>query len=318
MFDIARGMSIPQKYEKWYIGGRIFIYALFFAFLGYAVVKVMFPNHYSYFDFGQYHARGNTLIEPRLENGEITRGPIEKGQSLVFNTVARGEFQEVRWLVRKTSSSQNLEGFLQMERVYRAMLYPEGEPVKFRNGTLLSYDGKYYIISESKLRNIPENLLAPLLFTSPEQFMEITEEEFSLHTLGDPVGVDEYWIEGGLYRRDDEVYQFREGEFYRFISEDAFRSWYRDEDARETDEPVGDLETMKTLGFAPGVLIEYKNGVYAIEGEFVRPIDSPESFLSKGYEWEDIIQVEAEEFSAYTRGDIYSLQRPHINGTVFL
>jgi hypothetical protein len=317
MFDIAKEVEIPQKQQMWYVIGRISVYALFLVFLGYAFVKVVFPSHYSYFDFGQYHARGNTLIEPRLENGDITRGPVKAGQSLVFNTVARGEFQKVEWLVRKTRESQALDGTLEMKRSYRAMLYPEGEPVIFREGTLLFYDGKYYIISQKTIRNIPENLLAPLRFTSPEQFMEIAEEEFVLHTLGEPVEADEYWIEGGLYRRDDEVYQLRGGELYRFISEDAFRSWYRDEDARETDEAVGDLETMKSIGFAPGVLIEYKNGVYAIEGEFIRPIDSPESFLSKGYDWEDIIRVESEEFSAYTQGDIYTLQRPHINGTVF-
>ena len=64
--------------------------------------------------------------------------------------------------------------------------------------------------------------------------------------------------------------------------------------------------------------MDYQGGVYVSSEGKARPIDSPQSFLSKGYTWEDVIPVTEEEFLAYAQGETYNARRVHVDGTVFV
>jgi len=316
MYDFTKEIEISKKDQKWYILGRFVLYLLFLVFVAYAFVKIVFPNHYGYFDFTQYYGAENTLLAPRLSNGEITRGPIPQEEVLIFNTVARGEFEKFRWVGKKAKASPELSGEMTLVQAYRAMLYPEGSSVLLREGSLVSYDGVSYIVSREKLRAIPSAYFSQLGF-SQEQFTPLSEEEFLLHEKGDDVGEDEYWIEGSLFRIDDDFYQVREGRIDSFVSARAYLSQYQEKDARMLNRIAPDSDISQSIGFSSGMLLGYEDGVYVSEGAFLRPITSPEAFLSKGYEWDWVIPITQEEFSAYDRGEIYTEQRPHSSGTLF-
>lgn len=316
-FDIAPAVSIPKHLRGAYGALRILLWAAFAALLAYGAVKILFPNEYGYFDFTQYYGPDNTLILPRLSDGEITRGPVPEVESMIFNAIARGEFEELSFAIRAEEGDP--AGTLEMVRTYRAMLFPEGDPAVLPDGTLAANDGEFYFVSDEALREIPEPLLDTFGF-SRGKFLEISDRETALHGRGEPIGVDEYWTGGALFTDGEEFFQIREGRLDPFVSERAYLSRHRRQDARildpRRDVPVADI--LKPIGFLDGTLLSYGGGVYAVEGEFVRPIDSPESFLAKGYAWEDVVEATEEEFSAYERGDIYGIERSHSSGTVFV
>jgi len=315
--DFTPHVRIERQCLRLYRMLRVLLWVAFAVFITYAFVKVVFPNHYGYFDFTQYYGSENTIYNPRLESGEITRGPVDAQGGMIFNVIARGEFERVQWSVRPENTEKVAGGTLSMIRTYRAMLYEMGDPVELRDGSLVSFDSRYFLVSDGKLREIIPGDLEGLGFTA-EQFTVIHEEEYLLHEEGKPVGGDEYWTEKGLFTDGEGLYlQVREGRLDEFSSERSYLSQYRKEDARIMNRVLPDQDIVKTIGFSDGMLIGYGDGVFATEGEFIRPIDSPESFLSKGYEWDMVVPVTKEEFSAYERGDIYTLQRPHVNGAVF-
>jgi hypothetical protein len=69
--------------------------------------------------------------------------------------------------------------------------------------------------------------------------------------------------------------------------------------------------------FNDGALISYGDSIYIVSGENIFPIDSPTTFLSKGYVWNDVVAVGADELAAYKKGKLFTIASPHPNGTIF-
>lgn len=115
-------------------------------------------------------------------------------------------------------------------------------------------------------------------------------------------------------------YALREGTLYRFVSEDAFLSRFPKEKAKPIERnalaalPLSE----KILGFRHGTLVAFADGIFLItDDEFMRPIGSARIFLSLGYRFEDVKQVNAEELGIYKRGKIFLSGDIHPSGTVF-
>ncbi|OGI22470.1 MAG: hypothetical protein A2808_03140 [Candidatus Moranbacteria bacterium RIFCSPHIGHO2_01_FULL_55_24] len=123
-----------------------------------------------------------------------------------------------------------------------------------------------------------------------------------------------------LYRIGDRYYSLRDDTLYRFVSEDAFLTRYRKDQALPQDEtflsryPLS--ETL--LGFRPGLLVSFADGVFIITSETeMRPIGSADIFLALGYRFEDVYPANAEELGIYERGRIFLLGALHPAGTLF-
>ena len=69
--------------------------------------------------------------------------------------------------------------------------------------------------------------------------------------------------------------------------------------------------------FGDGSLVSYGNSIYVISNSQVMPIDSPETFVALGYAWENVSPIDADLFSAHTKGSLLTLYSVHPNGTVF-
>ncbi|QQS61215.1 MAG: hypothetical protein IPN70_05010 [Candidatus Moraniibacteriota bacterium] len=307
---------IPQKYQFVYGIGRFVLYGFFLFLTTVLFLKVVFPDIYGTFEFSRYDDPKNSLLEPR-EIGELkSDGGIQKGEFINFGAIAEGDFKSIH-AGFTSSKDQELKGEISFVRKYRAMTYPDGLPAIFFDGTLLSLEDKFFIVSEGKTRYIPKDIFDILGF-SKEQFLPIGENEFSFQTRGDDIRKDEYWIQGSLFHRDGMYYQIKENRIDFFVSERAYLSKYKKEYARNMNRDFPDEGVSKVLGFANGTLMDYQGGVYVSSEGKARPIDSPQSFLSKGYSWEDVIKITEEEFLAYEQGEIYNARRTHIDGTVFI
>lgn len=315
--EIAPHIVIPPGYRIVYRVGRFVLYSIFLFLSGLLFMKVVFPDIYATFDFSRYDHPKNSIIEPKIrESQEQSDGILQKNQVLIGAITAEGDFKNI-YADFSSLDEREIQGEFSLVRMYRAMTYPDGPSAIFFDGTLLLYENNHYIISKELARFIPKDTLEALDF-SEEQFLPVGKEEFLLHPLGDPIQKDEYWIEGSLFFRDGTYYQITEGRADYFVSKNAFLSKYDEKYVRRTNRDFPDHEISEVVGFADGVLMDYQGGVYVSSEGKARPIDSPQSFLSKGYTWEDVIPVTEEEFLAYAQGETYNARRVHVDGTVFV
>lgn len=70
--------------------------------------------------------------------------------------------------------------------------------------------------------------------------------------------------------------------------------------------------------FANGTLLSFDNSIFAIIDGKAMPFDNPITFLSLGYQWNDVIPATESEIGLYQRDKLFTIDRPHPNGTVFL
>lgn len=70
--------------------------------------------------------------------------------------------------------------------------------------------------------------------------------------------------------------------------------------------------------FSNGTLLSFGNSIFAVVDGRVLPFDNPFTFLSLGYSWDSVIPVTSDEIGSYQRDKLFTINRPHPNGTIFL
>lgn len=325
----------------WYRALRM---ALVLAFLGTAVfvaIKTVFPNGGGYFDFRSYGSGKNTLADPRYEDGApVAKGALKQETVMLVNASASGDFSRVDIFFSGERVGGDI-GRVSLKQAYRAYLYPVGEPVVCpREGSLIASQEKYGIVSKGKVRWFASLEEVRARGYALDQFAVFSPESMAGCPRGESISVRERAIPGMIIATDEGHFQLLEDEWAPFVSDSAFESRYRREDAvvpmtfppvqvqclpNIKCESVAVSPEMLTLypvrenplGFADGTLVSYGESVYAVEGETLRPIDSVDTFLAKGYAWEEVKALTGEEFGMYTRGKLYTKREPHPNGTLF-
>ncbi len=123
-----------------------------------------------------------------------------------------------------------------------------------------------------------------------------------------------------LYVSDGIYYMLRDGKLIRFVSRDAYLSRYPEEFAKvlTSEEQKSFSEGEGVIGFRPGLLAAYGDGVFIIMNETdMRPVGSARIFQEIGYRFEDVQNLNAEELGIYKRGKIFLSGDRHPDGTVF-
>lgn len=321
MFDLTPSLSVPAPLLRLYRILRAVLYGVFVVVVVLLAIDFIFPNEEYFFDFSRYDSPKNRIAAPRLPSGEpLEDARLEPGESMLFNVSASGAFSGVQVSLSPEDGS-DYEGLeVSVLRAYRAFLYPEGPLVTYRDGSLLTDGNRFFLVSEGTLRPFASRSALQTVGLSPENFREVPAESLQNMESGDPV-VAGALPTGMLFHIENNYYQSRDGVLISFVSDRAFLSQFRAEDAAEM--PGSFLEgrevsSEESLGFLPGTLIAYGEAVYAVStGNILRPIDSPDTFLKKGYQWESIIYATGEEFGIYERGPLYSIKQPHPDGTLF-
>jgi hypothetical protein len=86
---------------------------------------------------------------------------------------------------------------------------------------------------------------------------------------------------------------------------------------KNTDLLKNYLTTAKLTRFSDGSLVSYGDSIYLLSGTQSFPIDSPVTFLSKGYSWDDVVPASADEIAMYKKGKLFTIASPHPDGTIF-
>ena len=69
-------------------------------------------------------------------------------------------------------------------------------------------------------------------------------------------------------------------------------------------------------GVADGTLAVYGDSVYILSKGFFYPVDSIETFLAQGYNWNDLQQLGPDVIATFKKDKLFTLKSPHPDGTV--
>lgn len=318
--DFTPTVSVPATWHRRYTLLRVVLYLVFFCTAVFLFVRVVFPGEYGYFDFAVYRGGANTIADPRYEDGTPAEDALARaGRPLLFNFSAVGDFRDIAVTV-DTEGEVDSGGTLSVTRSYRAALYPEGAPVHLRDGSLVRTDDGFFLISQGTARRFASVDILRAAGYVPEQFRTVTPAELVLSPRGDDITDAAAALPDALYIVAGTYYQLHDGGLVPFVSDRAYLSWWRPEDAVARDDafvaaypPADDTMT----GFISGTLVSYGESAYVVEGATLRPVDNPVTFIAKGYDWNVVVPLTGEEFGIYQMGRLYTRRVPHPSGTVF-
>ncbi|OGI34915.1 MAG: hypothetical protein A2259_03580 [Candidatus Moranbacteria bacterium RIFOXYA2_FULL_43_15] len=331
MFDLTKNVKLNQEDIALYRRTQTGLYVLAFSAGLILLFLILFSSKKFVFSFLTPDSNKNDIIDPRDENNIFPdRGEIKTGNPLIFDTVATGRYSsaEIRLTVAKNSPKpENVSA--KVRKSYQAFLYPEGDPIGFKDGTLLKNNGGYFIVSDGKIRKFAnENTVLDLGFprnafreTSPEESGYNPEGEIIIQSKIDSselIAPD--YPDSSIFKIEETYYILKNGELTPFISEKAYLTQYDINQAIVKGRdflryyPISN----NPLGFGDGTIISYGEAAFIVSGESILPIDNPETFVEKGYLWEEIIPVSGDEFSLYPKGKLQMLRSPHPDGIVYL
>ncbi len=319
--DLTPEISLDAKNLRRYRRLRLLLYTSSFLLAGYLAFHILFPSLFFEFSFNNPKAKSNTVIDPRKEDGSpLEKGALPAGKNAFFNTSLIGNYSTALTsftLDKKSATFSAPE--VSVQKSYAAFLYPEGDPLGFRNGTLLKNKADYYIISHGKLKKFTDSATIDALGFPRNGFVIAEDSELQYNPPGQDIKKETGYPEDTLFHIQDDYYALQNNTLKKFVSEAAFFTYYKKNQTIEkpaeflgkyaaTDEPIG---------FAEGSLLSYADTIYVVTDNSVFPIDSPITFTGKGFDWNDVVPVSADEIALYKKENLFTIANDHPNGTIF-
>lgn len=75
--------------------------------------------------------------------------------------------------------------------------------------------------------------------------------------------------------------------------------------------------SQETNRFPNGSLVSFDNAVFIIDNKQAFPFKDPQTFVSMGYDWNDVVPIQENELESVRSKNLFTIDRPHPDGTVF-
>ncbi|MFA7209294.1 MAG: hypothetical protein WC120_03325 [Parcubacteria group bacterium] len=320
-FDLTKDVPLAEKDYARYKKFQTALYALAFLLAAIMAVRVIFDAQNFTFSFTNPDSSKNSMAVPRYQgvDSPVENGRISAGRDVYFDMAATGTFSKaVIEFPQGQDSSGPDSGSIIVKKSYQAFLYPEGDPIGFKDGSLLKNNGNYYLVSQGTLRRFDADAV-PALGYAPDAFVEIAPEELRFNPAGQLIKGDEGYPDGSLFKIDSDYYLLEDARLKKFSSEQAFLSQYGPRQALEKNADIFSKYPLSEIpiGFSDGSLISYGESVYVVSDNKILPINNPVTFLEKGFAWEDVIAASADEIALYEKTKLFTIKSVHPNGTIF-
>lgn len=321
MFDLTKEIELRRDLRKKYAMALAILYITFFAGVFFVAYRILFPSSLLYFSFDNANSLKNSLLFPRINGWDSPeKGIVKTGEKFVFNASPSGFFSKAKISFTLEEGIEIKETRVDMRKSYMAFFLPEGDPLGFKEGALLSSGGKYHIISDGMLREFESLDLVLEMGYSRNAFIQVQEEDLKHNPRGEKINDRRKYPDGSVFLIEDAYYQLRNDELFPFVSERAFFSHF---DPQQAILKTNDFLTIHPasedlLGYADGTLVSFDGSVYILSGMKSHPIINPETFVSMGYDWADVIAVDSEEISIYEKQKIFRSSQMHPDGTLFV
>lgn len=321
MFDFTRHVALSPKWSRRYMVCRALLYMCFAAAYVVFGYKTVFPSPGFFYDFKNEGSLKNTLFEPRYsENDPVIKGNYVHKSPLVFDAALIGNFSDAEIGITLDKKSPPLKtGVVEIRKSYRDFFYPIGSPIGFKDGTLITNGGSYWIISNGQRRKFP-NFDAMYALGFPKSiFTPVADEELALNQAGSDVDKTEY-PNGTVFKVDTDYYQLTGKQLYKFSSAKAFLSHLNQNYALTKDQAFLEKYPLseKIIGYADGTLASTIDAIYTLSKGKAYPFDSPQTFEALGYDWNDVVKISSDELGLYEKQKTALNNQPHPDGTVFL
>ncbi len=322
MFNLTKEIKLSGKSLKTYrwLQGMVYVLAGV-AFLG-VIFMVLFPSYSFSFNFSTPDSKKNSITNLQKEDGNfISQGKVLAEKNNSFYVSWFGNFSKIKVAFELNKKDKNFQsGKIRVQKGFAAFFSPKGLPRSFNDGSLIKSNGEYFIVSDKALRKF-ENLATLESFGfNPDIFLEVSPEDLRFNLTGDLIRFgDDTYPNATLINVNSDYYIYNGGKMDKFISENAFLSNFSKEQAIVKDEAFLAKKSISSrlIGFADGTLIAYGDSAFVVEGKFILPIESAETFQAFGFDWNDLVSVNGDEFSFYQKGDLFKIDNVHPNNSLF-
>lgn len=322
MFDLTKEIKLDQKNYSRYRRWQAFFYAFCFASAFYVAYFIFFPTQTFNFSFTMLTSNKGNALNPRDITGTlITDGKFPAGQYDYFDASLVGSFSKIKLSFTPKNNSPSPENsHIDLRKSYRAFLYPQGQPIGFKDGTLLKNNNAFYLISDGKLRKFSGPSVITILGFSEDAFASATDADLRYNPLSDEITDTKNYPADSIFKVNEDYYLLDTSDtLEKFISTGAFHSQYTENLAvpKTADFLKNYTLSENSIGFADGSLISYGSSAYIVSKNKIYPIGDPDIFINQGYNWNDIITVSGDEFSLYAKEKLFTLTSIHPDGTIF-
>jgi hypothetical protein len=188
---------------------------------------------------------------------------------------------------------------------------PNGENLKFRDGSLLSNRGTVYIISNGLRRPIASPAAFLRLGFKWSNIKAVSDAEINLHPLGETVTTTSNYPDGVVIKTGSGKMYLVEDDKRRYIPsplvfESKFK-WNETVDLSLAVAPVYNPNPKGDVTIRDGVLISGEGKVWFTESGKKVPIYSPEIFESLGLNWGQIKVASAFDMSNITTNSLSNI-----------
>lgn len=322
ILNFTKEIELGKTDAKIYKSIRIFIYILAVFILAIIIYRILFPVQILNYSFTMPATNKGNVLNPRDNNDLIIQdGNTNPSEQFIFDASPLGTFSKVSIKLNTDKKSSSLEGSeIEFKKSFRSALYPEGSPIGLKDGSLVTLDEKYFIVSDKKLREFENEMLLTSLGFKKESFNKITSADFSHNEIGEKIINKENYPNSSFFKINDRYYKLENQSLFEFSSEKAFLSGYDKNQAIEKNKdfikkyPISE----KLLGYCDGSIISYGESAFIVSRGKIWWIGAPEIFIGQGFDWNDVIKAGSDEISLYEREKIFTLLTPHPDGTIFL
>ncbi len=320
MFDLTKEIKIDRGWQKKYKILRAIVYLIFLSGIVVVSFKIIFPVKSFDFFFRTAGALKNTVVSPRdQKNNFLSEGKLPKDDGLIFDTSLSGDFSKisVTFVLEKDSEIIN-NGSVSARKSFQSFFYPKGDPMEFKNGSLVKNSENYYIISNGELREFSSLRLIKKMGYNEDSFKEVFSDELKHNDEGDKISSSDVYPDDSLFKIGDEYYQLKNRGLGKFVSKRAFSTQY---DAKQAIEKSPEfLENSETsedfIGFADGTLLSSGLSGFVVSREKILPINNVTTFESMGFNWDDVIAASGEEIGIYEKSKLFTIDQPHPDGVI--
>ena len=319
-FDLTKDVRLPEKKYRLYKKLQTLLYAASFLIAVAMAFIVIFDPQNFYFSFLNPNSGQNTINPPQNQHIESLSetGEAKIENKIYFNAAPLGIFS--RAVIELSSvDDAGIAGSITARRGHQAFLYPEGSPIGFKDGTLLKNKNDFFLVSNEVIRKFAGAEIVSRLDYNFEAFIEARDEEMQYNPSGRIISANEGYPDDSLFKIKDDFYVLQDSHLKKFTSEQAFLSQYKTVQAIEKNEDFFAKYSVsdEPMGYGDGSLVSYGESIYITSNGQIFPINNPETFLEKGYVWEDVIAASTDEIALYEKAPLFTIRRSHPDGTIF-
>jgi len=218
MFDLTKEVVLQPSLQKKYAALRALLHFVFLIAMLFVLYRILFPIVPLDFSLDNPNSTKNTLVSPRLsQTGEFPpKKSVGATETLIFNANPIGQFSEANIAFTLEKNSNNIENTsIKIRKSYQAFFFPIGNPIDFKNGTLLATpSGGYYIVSDGTARKFSNTDIILSLGYPKGAFISISEDDLKLNKIGQEITDVNNYPNDTLFAIEDNFYQLKNQQLF--------------------------------------------------------------------------------------------------------